>query len=78
MMVTDIFHERHLPVHKTSIVTARGAVVVSGPAVSKKKFQNRIKFHSYLPTLFFFAMLSETNNLFIFFLPNAHISASKR
>jgi hypothetical protein len=52
MTVTDIFHDKHLPVDKTSIVTAR--VVVSEPDVSKKKFQSKIKFHSYLPTLFFF------------------------
>jgi hypothetical protein len=37
MTVTDIFHDRHLPVDKTSIATARGSAVVSGPAVSKKK-----------------------------------------
>jgi hypothetical protein len=36
MTVTDIFHDIHLPVDKTSIVTARGSAVVSGPAVSKK------------------------------------------
>jgi hypothetical protein len=39
MMVTDIFHDIHLPVDKRSIVIARGSAVVSGPAVSKKKFQ---------------------------------------
>jgi hypothetical protein len=57
MMVTNIFHDRHLPVDKTSIVTARGLAVVSQPAVSKKK-KNKI---------FFWAMLSETNSLFFFF-----------
>jgi hypothetical protein len=35
MMVTDIFHDIHLPVDKTSIVTARVSTVVSGLAVSK-------------------------------------------
>jgi hypothetical protein len=35
-MCGDIFHDIHLPVDKTSIVTARGSAVVSGPAVSKK------------------------------------------
>jgi hypothetical protein len=73
MTVTDIFHDRHLPVDKTSIVTTRGSAVVSGPAVSKKKNQ-KIKFHSYLPTLFFWAMLSETNNVF-FFLPDSFYTA---
>jgi hypothetical protein len=37
MTVTDIFHDRHLPVDKTSIVTARGSSLVSGLAVSKNK-----------------------------------------
>jgi hypothetical protein len=38
MMVSDIFHDIHLPVVKTSIVTVRGSAVVSGLAVSKNKF----------------------------------------
>jgi hypothetical protein len=50
---TDIFHDIHMPVDKTSIATARGSTVVSGMAVSKNKFQNKITFLSYLPTLFF-------------------------
>jgi hypothetical protein len=37
MTVMDIFHGIHLPVDKTSIVTARGSAVVSGLAVSKNK-----------------------------------------
>jgi hypothetical protein len=39
MTVTDIFHDTciHLPVDKTSIVTARGSAVVSELAVSKEK-----------------------------------------
>jgi hypothetical protein len=37
MTVMDIFHDIHLPVDKTSIVTARGSTVVSGLAVSKNK-----------------------------------------
>jgi hypothetical protein len=37
VMVTDIFHDIHLPVDKTSIFTARGSTVVSGLAVSKNK-----------------------------------------
>jgi hypothetical protein len=37
MMVTDIFHDIHLPVDKTSIVTARESTAVSGLAVSKNK-----------------------------------------
>jgi hypothetical protein len=36
MTVTDIFHDIHLPMDKTSIVTARGSAV-SGLAVSKNK-----------------------------------------
>jgi hypothetical protein len=35
MRVMDIFQDIHLPVDKTSIVTARGLAVVSGLAVSK-------------------------------------------
>jgi serine protease inhibitor len=60
MTVTDIFHDIHLPVEKTSVVTARGSTVVSGLAVSKNKI-------SFLPTdpFFFFAMLSETNIFFV-------------
>jgi hypothetical protein len=42
MTVTDIFHDIHLPVDKTSIATARGSAVVSRPAVSKEK--NNITF----------------------------------
>jgi hypothetical protein len=53
MTVMDTFDDIHLPVDKTSMVTARGSAVVSGPAVSKKKFQNKITFNSYLPTLIF-------------------------
>jgi hypothetical protein len=37
MMVTNIFHDRHLPVDKTSIVKARGLAVVSGLTLSKNK-----------------------------------------
>jgi hypothetical protein len=37
MTVTDIFYDIHLPVDKTSIVTARGSAIVSGLAVSKNK-----------------------------------------
>jgi hypothetical protein len=37
MTVMDIFLDIHLPVDKTSIVTARGLAVVSGLAVSKNK-----------------------------------------
>jgi hypothetical protein len=37
MTVTDIFHDIHLSVDKTSIVAARGSTVVSGLAVSKNK-----------------------------------------
>jgi hypothetical protein len=33
-----------------------------GPAVSEKKNQNKIQFHSDLPTLFGEGMTSETNN----------------
>jgi hypothetical protein len=48
MTVTDIFHDIHLPVDKTSIVTTRGSAVVSGPAVSKKK-NVKIKLN-FIPT----------------------------
>jgi hypothetical protein len=37
MMVTAFFHDIHLPVDKTSVVTARGSTVVLGLAVSKNK-----------------------------------------
>jgi hypothetical protein len=37
--VRDIFHDIQLPVDKTSIVTAREATVVSGPAVSKNQIK---------------------------------------
>jgi hypothetical protein len=37
MTISDIFHDIHLPVDKTSIVTERGSTVVSGLAVSKNK-----------------------------------------
>jgi hypothetical protein len=64
MTVMDIFHDIHLPVDKTSIVPARGSEVASEPAVSKKKFQNKIKFHSYLPTLSFFGHVIGNKQLF--------------
>jgi hypothetical protein len=53
MTVTDIFHDIHLPVDKTSIVTARGSAVVSRLAMSKKKFQKqKILFLPTDPILF--------------------------
>jgi hypothetical protein len=48
LTVMDIFHDIHLPVDKTSTVTARGSAVVSGPAVSTKKI-SKYKI-SFLPT----------------------------
>jgi hypothetical protein len=70
MTVTNIFHDRHLPVDKTSIVTTRGSAVVSGPAVSKKKNQNKIKFHSYLP-IFLGHVIGNQQNYNVFFCPIA-------
>jgi hypothetical protein len=55
MTVTDVFHEIHPPLDKTSTVTARGSTVVSGRSVSQTKI-NFKKFHFDLPTLFFEAV----------------------
>jgi hypothetical protein len=66
MTVMDIFHDIHMPVDKPSIVTARGSAVVSGLAVSKIKFQNKIKLHSYLPTLFSLGYVTLITHIFLF------------
>jgi hypothetical protein len=56
-------------------LSQRGLAVVSEPAVSKKKVQNKIKFHSYLPTLFFIGHVIENQQIFVW--PKKHAAVSR-